>query len=196
MKNEDNNTTYEIPIKEGHDSSSYFWIVPVIVKNEEELLLRQETFLDDEISIEEDYVFSYLAPFLKRHFDENHWCNIARDRVQYGETVRYGFEWHDDNFYYYDRLELMLCEIELVARLLEIDYDNPILDKYKENYSIYFLLSNEERAKLNARGGGNHKKEIEKRKDRIIDFYRRFVSRVRKMMENYPETNMIDICGP
>ena len=187
---------YEIPIIEGHNPKSYFWIMPVIAQNGEQIWNdRAEFCLDSEISIEEGYVDCFLAYFFLKHFDIDYWCNRSRFftwHVQGEEPDRHGFEWNlEDNFYSYESIEKMIFEMELVARLLEIDYDNPLLDAVKSRFSIYYLGDYEDSMRDRSDDA-----EIKKRKAVIIDFYRRFASRMRKMMTDNPQTDKISICGP
>lgn len=62
----------EIGIVDGHDSSSYFWIMPVRVIDFENTadLDSVAEMRSAEISIEEDDVAEYLTPFLYKYFDE------------------------------------------------------------------------------------------------------------------------------
>ena len=56
----------EIGIVDGHDSSSYFWIMPVRVIDYEDsgALDNVAVMRSNEISIEEDDVSQYLSPLL------------------------------------------------------------------------------------------------------------------------------------
>ena len=62
----------EIGIVDGHDSSSYFWIMPVRIIDYEDTgaLDSVAEMRSAEISIEEDDVAQYLTPFLYEYFDE------------------------------------------------------------------------------------------------------------------------------
>ncbi len=61
----------EIRIIDGHDSSSYFWIMPVRVVDysDTDSMDSIAEMKSVEISIEEDDVAQYLTPFLYKHFD-------------------------------------------------------------------------------------------------------------------------------
>ena len=84
----------EIGIVDGHDSSSYFWIMPVRVIDFENTadLDSVAEMRSAEISIEEDDVAQYLTPFLYKYFDEELTENKKRKDVS-------GFEWYlEHNF--------------------------------------------------------------------------------------------------
>lgn len=85
----------------------------------------------------------------------------------------------------------MLEDIARVADLLESDYDAPALDEVKEHYSIFYLC--EQDCEDWIRG---NQLAIPKYKHLIIDFYRRFISRTRQMMENFPQAEYISVMGP
>lgn len=119
---------------------------------------------------------------------------INKHRFEYGFEDGYirHFEWYlTHNFYTYECLQKMLEEIEQAAELLEKDYNNPMLTRVKERFSIYYMCESSHPDYI--AGGDKH---IEKHKDVVIDFYKRFVARMRKMMENNPQTNVISIMGP
>ena len=70
-------------------------------------------------------------------------------------------------------MRLMLAEIESCAILLEQNYDAEELAKVKERFGQDGLTAEE-----------------------IVDFYRRFVRRIRAMMEYAPEYELISFMGP
>ena len=161
----------QIPIVEGHDCSSYFWIMPVkrVEKMAEDDDLIEE-YLEEEISIEEDDVSQFLYYFLEKYFDSDYPYDGIRDDEFCGK----GFEWNlEYNIYTYDTMRLMLAEIESCAILLEQNYDAEELAKVKERFGQDGLTAEE-----------------------IVDFYRRFVRRIRAMMEYAPEYELISFMGP
>lgn len=161
---------WQIPIVEGHDCSSYFWIMPV--KRMEKTAEDDdpvEEYLEEKTSIEEDNVSQFLYFFLEKYFDSDYPYDGIRD--EYWEKE---FEWHlEYNIYTYDTMRLMLAEIESCANLLEQDYDAEELAKVKERFWQDVHTAEE-----------------------IVDFYRRFVRRMRAMMEYAPEYELISFMGP
>ena len=99
----------EIGIVDGHDSSSYFWIMPVRVidysnTNDMDNVAEMRSV---EISIEEDDVSQYLTPFLYKHYNDELEANKKRIEHQWADddgkeqvSVVSGFEWYlTHNFY-------------------------------------------------------------------------------------------------
>ena len=69
----------EISIVDGHDSSSYFWIMPVRVIDYSNIDIDSVAEMRSaEISIEEDDVDQYLTPFLYKYFDDELKANKNR----------------------------------------------------------------------------------------------------------------------
>lgn len=63
-----------IEIKEGHDSLSYFWIMPVKVKDmtkDADDSDNVDEYRKLEISIEEENIRAFLFPLLLKYFDDN-----------------------------------------------------------------------------------------------------------------------------
>lgn len=182
--------SFQIEIKEGHDPSSYFWFKPVVVKDTERVTYEATIELDDEFSIEEGDVDCFLAYFLFKYFDENLIFNKNRYESYY--YFQGGFEWYlTHNYYTYSTLEDMLNEISDVANRLEANFDDPVLVEVKKKYSIFYLCPQDSEDWIK----GNTD-SIRKYKGLVVDFYRRFVIRLRKMMADNPSTNLISIMGP
>lgn len=128
----------EIEIIEGYDPSSYFWIQPAVVADSEIIEYEDITLFEDEISIEETDVDCFLYYFFNKYFDLKLYCNKKLyGRVVSGEANPNGFEWYlTENFYTYDTMRMMLCEILEIADLLEKDFSNKGLDVIKKRFSI------------------------------------------------------------
>ena len=183
------NDVHQVMIVEGHDSSSYFWIMPV--KPSKEARFGMEEYRREEISIEEDDVSTFLFYFLDKYFDASFpYEEISTDR--YGD----GFEWNlEYNVYSYETMNRMLQEIEECINLLEQQFDDPYLDGVKERFKWYDFDPDEDRW---------NKKPTNKEADTIIrnnihvatDFYRRFVWRIKAMMKNAPDYDLISFMGP
>lgn len=181
----------QVELIEGHDTSSYFWIMPV--KQEEhppvDRLAKVTEHRQEEISIEEYDVFQYLSPFLERYFDPYYpyFCRV--------ETAPFRFEWNlEYNLYSYDTMERMLRDIEECAALMEHDPKNQrlllLLEKlptgcFDEKTHEYRKTTPEEKMLYFC-----------KNVPLYIDFYRRFVYRMRRMMARSPEYHLISFMGP
>lgn len=181
-----------IEIKEKHDPSSYFRFQPVIIEKGSKITWEDAKCLEEKFLIEQGYIECFLFYFLKKYFDENLLYN--RERYdEYGGYIRH-FEFYlTDNFYTYETLDKMCDEILDVAQLLETDYDNAQLDSIKDFFSIYYLCDEEDPDYQNC---DSPKEAIQRHVGAAIDFYRRFVDRLRKMMKNNPSTELISVVGP
>lgn len=166
----------EIGIVDGHDSSSYFWIMPVRVLDPSDTsdLDNIAEMRSVEISIEETDVEKYLAPFLYRHFDETLEANRRREDAN-------GFEWYlTYNFYTYAAVRKILKEIADTADALHSGEENVLAAKL--------------RMARKADSGADNHAEIE----RILDFYERFRYRMEYMMRVGAENgyDLISFMGP
>lgn len=124
----------EIGIVDGHNSSSYFWIMPVRVidyanTNETDNIAEMRSV---EISIEEDDVFEYLTPFLYKHYDDELEANKKRIEYQWTDdegnehfSVIKGFEWYlTHNFFSFDSMEKVLKDISATIDTLSSGNEN------------------------------------------------------------------------
>lgn len=187
----------EIGIVDGHDSSSYFWIMPVRVIDFENTadLDSVAEMRSAEISIEEDDVAQYLTPFLYKYFDEELTENKKRKDVS-------GFEWYlEHNFFTFDSMTLILKDIEDTVDALisgrETEYTQKL--KIKRGTATYQLvyaknLTAEEVAKYNA----NRPTEDDTAVALVVDFYQRFLYRMEYMLKVGKEKgyNLISFMGP
>ncbi len=187
----------EIGIVDGHDSSSYFRIMPVrIIDYEDTADLDSVAEMGSaEISIEEDDVAQYLTPFLYNYFDEELEENKKRKDVS-------GFEWYlEHNFFTYEQMAHILKDIaETVDALVsgrETEYTKKL--KIKRGTATYQLLyakklDEDEVAEYNA----NKPTEDDTEVGLIIDFYQRFIYRMEYMMKVGKEKgyNLISFMGP
>ncbi len=186
------NNIVQVEIVEGHDCGGYFWIMPVKhdqVGNESPLGMIE--YRDEEISIEELDVETFLYFFLEKYYDKNYDYKNTRDK--YTDN---SFQWNlEYNIYTYDTVKAMLDDIERCAVLLKEDYYNPLLDELKKKFSVYDFVPDLLRSE---------KKFSDTDKDRIIrdnidvatDFYHRFVKRIRLMMEHSTDYDLISFMGP
>ena len=178
------NGRIQIVIDEGHNGGSDFWIMPVRYTDKQSC--EPEELCEHEISIEEDYVYEFLHVFLEKYFDYDYDYGDLRS-----EGSQYGFQWNlEYNFYTYESMEKMLDEIEYYANLLKCDYDNPLLDELKSRF------------KYSSFGGDGFVSEKEEKRfvrENIgvaIDFYERFVRRMRRMMKEAEDGDFISFMGP
>ena len=181
---------FQIEIIEGHDPSSYFWFRPVVLKEEGKILWDEVIELEEEFSVEEGDVECFLAYFLYKYFDKN--LTYNKRRFEYDEGYIKDFEWYlTHNFYTYEILEKMVRDIDEVATLLEVDYNNPKLEDVKKEFSIFYMCDQSDSDYVNRDNSA-----IQNHIAVVIDFYRRFTKRIIAMMENNKNTTVISIMGP
>ncbi len=192
-----------IEIEEWHNPGACFWFEPVMVKD-----LSQNTYsLDNlrsmeeaEISISSSSFEDFLYPLFERHFDKDLPENKGRyEEWPEGRKYMTEFEWYlTDNFYTYDKMVLVLHDIELVANRLENSYEDTRLDFLREGlrhlpdympeyWHLDTKLSDSEADKITSAN-----------RSHIVDFYRRFVKSIREMMQAGEKAgyNRISVCGP
>lgn len=188
----------QVPILEGENTSSYFAICPLTVEKEEKnprYSWETKDYYQYRMMIEEDDVQFFLFYFLYKYFDENYNKKYA-DRDPY-DSVRFE-SYLDPNLYSYPTMKEMLQEIEEKARLLQEDFENPELNELIDDFSISYFLPNE-LWDLPHQEDWNEEKRREIIRNNLgiaIDFYARFVSRVRKLMERNPDCECICFTGP
>lgn len=169
----------EIGIVDGHDSSSYFWIMPVRVidysnTNERDNVARMRSV---EISIEEDDVGRYLTPFLYKHYDDDLEANKKRIEQRWTDDdgneqveIVSGFEWYlTHNFFTFESMCEILKDISDTIEVLSSGGENEFTEKLK-----------------------NIEVEL------VVDFYRRFTYRMEYMMKvgNEKGYDLISFMGP
>ena len=185
-------------ILEGGDSGGYFSIVPTMVEDkpvDSNYPWGTQDYYRNIIMIDEMDVQPLLFYFLEKYFDEdlNKKCT---DRDPYNSR---GFQdYADPNLYSYPTMKEMLQEIEEKARLLQEDFENPELNELIDDFSISYFLPNE-LWDLPHQEDWNEEKRREIIRNNLgiaIDFYARFVSRVRKLMERNPDCECICFTGP
>ena len=187
----------EIGIVDGHDSSSYFWIMPARVidyddSGDVDSVAQMKSI---EISIEEDDVDQYLTPFLYKYFDEENEANKHRRDV-------FGFEWYlEHNFFTYEQMAHILKDIaDTIDALVsgkETEYTKKLkITRGTETHQLLYArdLSEGEVAAYNA----NRPTEDDTAVELVVDFYQRFLYRMEYMMKVGKEKgyNLISIMGP
>lgn len=173
----------EIGIVDGHDGSSYFWIMPVRVIDysntcESDNVAEMRSI---EISIDEDDLYIYLKPFLYKYFDKN--LNANKKRIEYkwvddnGKeqiSVLTDFEWNlEYNFYTMEAITNMLIDIKDTIESLSSGKNNTFTNELRK---CAYIASDE----------------------LIIDFYGRFVYRMEYMIRVGKENgyDLISFMGP
>lgn len=201
----------EIGIKDGHDSSSYFWIMPVrVIDYSDTDGIDNVTALGRaEISIEMGDVAQYLTPFLYHYFDddleankrriENRW--VDDDGNEQTDAVR-GFEWYlTHNFFTFDSIRQILEDIEDTVDALisgrETEYTQKL--KIKSDTTTYQLVHTKNvNAEDIAECKTNRPTKDAAEVALIVDFYQRFLYRMEYMMKVGAEKgyNLISFMGP
>lgn len=183
----------EIGIVDGHDASSYFWIMPARVidysdtYNEENVAEMRSA----EISIEEDDFSEYLAPFLLKYYDYDLEANKNRVSGLWMDhngneikTYLREFEWVlTPNFFTFESVEKVVKDIRETIDALSSGKENEFITKLKSGRSE--LIPSEEQSE-------------EDRIRMIIDFYNRFIYRMEYMLTVGKENgyNLISFMGP
>jgi len=201
----------EIGIVDGHDSSSYFWILPVRVIDYSDTNCTDNVaeMRSAEISIEEDDVSQYLTPFLYKHYDDELEANKRRvddrwidDDGQEQTTFISGFEWYlTHNFFTFTSMADILKDICDTVDSLSSGKENEFTIKLREKrgtaaYALLYAkgLSEEQIREYNT----DRPKEDHTEIDLIIDFYHRFLYRMEYMMRVGREKgyDLISFMGP
>lgn len=201
----------EIGIVDGHDSSSYFWIMPVriIDYSDSDSIDCVAEMRSNEISIEEDDVAQYLTPFLYKYFDDELEANKKRVQDRWTDddgnehaTYVSGFEWYlTHNFFTYESMEKILDDMRDTVAALSSGRENEFTAKLREKrgwatYELVYAkdLSDEQVKEYNA----NRPTEDDTEIGLIIDFYNRFVYRMEYMMRVGKEKgyDLISFMGP
>lgn len=201
----------EIGIVDGHDSSSYFWIMParVVDWSNTNAIDTVAEMRSVEISIEQNDVDQYLTPFLYKHFDPELEAN--KKRVENWGTDEDGnehvtyitdFEWYlTHNFYSFDTMKKIIRDIRDTIEALETGRNNEYTAELRKKRGIatYELLyakdlTEEQVQKYNANRPTENDTEI----GLIVDFYHRLLYRLEYMMKVGREKgyDLISFMGP
>lgn len=187
----------EIGIVDGHDGSSYFWIMPVRVidYSDANSLDNVAEMRSVEISIEEDDVAQYLTPFLYKYFDEGLEANQKRHDAR-------GFEWYlTHNFFTFASIVDILKDMKDTIDAMSSGRENEFTVKLREKrgtatYQLLYAknLSQEQIAEYNA----NRPKQDDTDIELIVDFYHRFIYRMEYMLRVGKEKgyDLISFMGP
>lgn len=194
-----------IEIKEGHDPSSYFWIMPVKVRD----MTKDANDIDNvdeyrklEISIEEENIRAFLFPLLLKYFDDELPENLQRydnHVVTYTNGIQTTFEWYlTYNYYTMQSIQDMINEIKNIIELLKDDYNSTKLDYIKEDYDWILYLDHRVNTKNLPYDKNERIKLTENYKDVIINFYNRFIKYMENMIKEGKEKGytLISLMGP
>ena len=186
----------QIPIEEGHNTSSFFWIMPVNeLDSKEKGWFGVEEETNAEFSIEEDYIINYLKEFLLKHFDSSLYkvCRNPEDRIP---EFEWNLEW---NFYEYKTVKKIIEEIKELCHLLKTDYKNEKTLWFRTRNCKFYLPSNQEKLR-NYKGTDSsvilEDKMTDEEINTAIDFYNRFIFQMEQMMKYYPNHQFINFMGP
>ena len=130
-------------ITKGHDPGACFWIQPVRVHSKECFGWDAvEECPEEEISLNEEDVFSFLQYFFRKYFNEYLIYNREREDNSIdstaGDTLAACFEWYlTHNFYDYHTAERMAADMESYADNLE----QSGLECVPEEYLKYYLVA-------------------------------------------------------
>lgn len=194
-----------IEIIEGHDSSSYFWIMPVKVKDmtkDADNSDNVDEYRKLEISIEEENIRAFLFPLLLKYFDDNLPENLQRldnHTVSLVDGTQTTFEWYlTYNYYTMQSIQDMISEIKEIIELLEDDFNNSKLDYIKEDYDWILYLDHRVNTKNLPDDKYERIKLTENYKDVIINFYNRFIKYMENMIKEGKEKGytLISFMGP
>lgn len=194
-----------IEIKEGHDSSSYFWIMPVKVKDmtkDADDSDNVDEYRKLEISIEEENIRAFLFPLLLKYFDDNLPENLQRldnHTVSLVDGTQTTFEWYlTYNYYTMQSIQDMINEIKSIIELLKDDFNSTKLDYIKEDYDWILYLDHRVNTKNLPDDKNERIKLTENYKDLIINFYNRFIKYMENMIEEGGKNGykLISFMGP
>ncbi|MBO4954013.1 MAG: hypothetical protein J6D04_02565 [Clostridia bacterium] len=177
----------QIVIVEGHDGGSCFWISPIRAVGKGRKI-QIEKCGAEEISIEEDDVGSMLYYFLEQIYDSD-----LQKPFRNPSDCGLDFEWNlEHNVFTYKSIQTMIENIREHTRLLQTDYDNPILDELKEGFYPWQFDS----GCLYCKGTPQGEEVIRKNVHVAVEFYERFCDRMESMMKHAHRYNLISFMGP
>lgn len=201
----------EIGIVDGHDGSSYFWIMPVRVVDYSDTNISENIaeMRSCEISIEEDDVNQYLTPFLYKYYDDELEANKNRIDSRWRDDDGNeqilpveGFEWYlTHNFFTFDSMMAILKDIGDTVDALSSGKENEFTAKLKikrgtATFELLYAknLNEEQINEYNA----DRPTEDDTEADLILDFYRRFICRMEYMLKVGKEKgyDLISFMGP
>ena len=172
--------TDQIYIENGRDERGTYWICPVCSNKE---LDRGLFFVDNYgMSIDDGVIDNYLIDYLLKYFDPA----IQPDAEEF--FVR-SYDDYGINYYSIESMKRIIEDIQYVIGLLENDFNNPGLSDLKSRFFWYCSSKTNGMSDVEL-----YKAEMEEAAV-VIDFYRRFTSRIESMMR-LQEIDIISFAGP
>lgn len=182
---------YEIKIKDSGEEGSYYWFSICNISDKETIREEDIEYVKTLFSIEEGDIECFLFYFLEKYYDPNLKYNKNQDLD--ADEINTFYPWLVENVFTYESFSKMCSEIMEVANLLETDFNNPKLDDVKKAFSILYVCSEDDPDYKNV---DKSEEAMKRHIDVVIDFYKRFVEKIRKAIEDYPNYNLIGIMGP
>ena len=180
-------------IQRGHNSSSYFWIMPVKIIDESKNTSGMDNIIEFkqyEISIEEDDVWALLFYYLIKYFDdelkENKSRNLDKEYISYKGGILSTFEWNlEYNYFSLDNIKNVILHIKQDIDILKNDYFNSKLVEQKSYFKDRF----------NPRKVDSGDKDLV---NDFVEFYEDFVEIMEEMIMGANEKgyNLISIMSP
>lgn len=158
------------------------------VSKDQEGEAEVEEHTAEEISIEAGHVRSMLYYFLNQFYDPSL-------QEPFRNTQLYGvkFDWDlEHNVYTYASVRKMIGRIREYARLLQTDYDNPVLDALKAG----FRPGQFDTGYDSYQEQPDRETVIRKNIYVAIAFYAHFCDRMEVMLKNAPQFEFISFMGP
>ena len=183
-------------IIKGHDGGACFWIQPVKVHSQKCFGWDAvEECPEEEISLDEEDVFTFLRYFFEKHFDPSLVYNRERkdDIHGSGGTMDASFEWYlTHNFYNYESANKMIADIETYANELE----RTELDCVPEEYLKYYLIAFNESTNISNWDQNTDALKPAANLPLVADYCRKVAQSIQTMMERKPDWPLISIMGP
>lgn len=207
----DNYQREEIRIIDGHNSSSYFWIMPVKITDfsDTDDMDNVNELRNLEISIEEDDVDQYLTPFLYKHFDKELEANKNRAEWTWEDengdlrrTYYTDFEWYlTYNFYSFESIKNIINDIQNTINALTEGIENEFTAQLREKRGFAAgnpLYAKDWTAEQIEEYNNNRPTQDYTRPKVLIEFYSHFITKLEHMMEVGKEEgyDLISFMGP
>ncbi len=169
---------YHIRVRKGHHKRLRFWFAPVSPA----IMNADADWLEDaELSCDNICTKELFFHFIKKHFP--------------GE-----FQWKNEiNLMPFANVLEMVDEVRKVSRLMEKNFNDPRLRRYKKNFAIDLLVNAEEfDANYLDAPDSVRMQAIEEHKDVIIEFYNRICDYLEETINTYKPKGFdaIAICAP
>lgn len=180
----------KIEIIKGHNTSSYFWIMPVKIidynkpTNEIE---NVDEYRAEEISIEEEIISDFLFEYLDKNFDPELNENKKRNEMICGNIFEWNLEW---NYYRIETIETIIKEIkEDIEKIRNKDFNENERIENMGSYLYFYLDKQDTKDKSLI---------FWKYKEIVIEFYQRFIKHMENMIEEAQKNGyeLISFMGP